>query len=96
MFAGSVLEALVSRMRFVSSYYSRRLRIVGLSTALANASDVANWMGVGVVGLFNFKHAVRPVPCTVHVQGTLSFLCNFITLNQLPSEKPAPDALKSG
>lgn len=66
---GPVLEAIVSRMRYVSSQVDAPIRLVGLSTALANASDVAAWLGIGKVGLFNFKPAVRPVPCTVHIQG---------------------------
>ncbi|OEH75857.1 u5 small nuclear ribonucleoprotein helicase isoform 1 [Cyclospora cayetanensis] len=66
---GPVLEAIVSRMRFISSQASRRVRLVGLSTALANAGDVAAWIGIGRVGLFSFRPAVRPVPCTVHIAG---------------------------
>ncbi|KAL8269770.1 hypothetical protein Esti_006299 [Eimeria stiedai] len=66
---GPVLEAIVSRMRFVSSHAGRRVRLVGLSTALANAGDVAGWMGIGRVGLYSFSPAVRPVPCTVHIAG---------------------------
>ena len=66
---GPVLEAIVSRMRFVSSHAGRRVRLMGLSTALANAGDVAGWMGIGRVGLYSFRSAVRPVPCTVHIAG---------------------------
>ncbi|KFH11918.1 putative activating signal cointegrator 1 complex subunit 3 [Toxoplasma gondii VAND] len=56
-------------MRYVSSQTDQPVRFVGLSTALANASDVAAWLGIGKIGLFNFKPAVRPVPCSVHIQG---------------------------
>ena len=38
---------------------------MGLSTALANAKDVADWMGVHKLGLFNFKPSVRSVPIKV-------------------------------
>ena len=68
-YAGPVLEALVSRMRYVSSHWGFRMRFMGLSTALANAEDIAAWLGIGSVGLFSFRPAVRPVPCTVHVAG---------------------------
>jgi len=52
-------------------------RIVGLSTALANPVDLADWMGIDTKGhgprnrrgLYNFRPSVRPVPTTVHVQG---------------------------
>lgn len=46
------------------------LRIVALSTALANASELADWLGVSPsIGLFNFRPSVRPVPCEAHVIG---------------------------
>ncbi|KAM6593870.1 DExH-box ATP-dependent RNA helicase DExH14 [Cannabis sativa] len=66
---GPILEVIVSRMRYISSQTDRAVRFVGLSTALANASDLADWLGVGEIGLFNFKPSVRPVPLEVHIQG---------------------------
>ncbi|CAI0431699.1 unnamed protein product [Linum tenue] len=66
---GPILEVIVSRMRYISSQTERDVRFVGLSTALANASDLADWLGVGEIGLFNFKPSVRPVPLEVHIQG---------------------------
>ncbi|CAG2058052.1 unnamed protein product, partial [Timema podura] len=66
---GPVLEVIVSRTNFIASHTSRSLRIVGLSTALANAKDLANWLGIGKMGLYNFRPSVRPVPLEVHVQG---------------------------
>jgi len=71
---GPVLEVIVSRMRYVaaaaaaaanasdgsSSNIRNHVRFVRLSTALANAGDVAAWLGVGPRGLFNFKPSVRP------------------------------------
>ncbi|XP_004299306.1 PREDICTED: activating signal cointegrator 1 complex subunit 3 [Fragaria vesca subsp. vesca] len=66
---GPILEVIVSRMRYISSQTEREVRFVGLSTALANAGDLADWLGVGETGLFNFKPSVRPVPLEVHIQG---------------------------
>lgn len=66
---GPVLEVIVSRTNFIASHTSRTLRIVGLSTALANAKDLANWLGIGQMGLYNFKPSVRPVPLSVHING---------------------------
>ncbi|KAF3438089.1 hypothetical protein FNV43_RR20845 [Rhamnella rubrinervis] len=66
---GPILEVIVSRMRYISSQTERAVRFVGLSTALANAGDLADWLGVGEIGLFNFKPSVRPVPLEVHIQG---------------------------
>ncbi|KAG2542539.1 hypothetical protein PVAP13_9NG644400 [Panicum virgatum] len=66
---GPILEVIVSRMRYISSQTDRSIRFVGLSTALANARDLADWLGVTDDGLFNFKPSVRPVPLEVHIQG---------------------------
>ena len=67
---GPVLEVIVSRTNFISQHTQRNLRVIGLSTALANARDLADWLGIkGVFGLFNFRPSVRPVPIQVHIQG---------------------------
>ncbi|XP_061675544.1 activating signal cointegrator 1 complex subunit 3 isoform X3 [Syngnathoides biaculeatus] len=66
---GPVLEVIVSRTNFISSHTSKGVRIVGLSTALANARDLADWLGIIQVGLFNFRPSVRPVPLEVHIHG---------------------------
>ncbi|KAK9203816.1 hypothetical protein WN943_014073 [Citrus x changshan-huyou] len=67
---GPILEVIVSRMRYISSQTERAVRFIGLSTALANAGDLADWLGVGEIGLFNFKPSVRPVPLEVHIQAS--------------------------
>lgn len=66
---GPVLEVIVSRTNFIASHTKQTLRIVGLSTALANARDLANWLGIKEIGLYNFKPSVRPVPLSVHING---------------------------
>ncbi|XP_072018769.1 LOW QUALITY PROTEIN: activating signal cointegrator 1 complex subunit 3-like [Amphiura filiformis] len=66
---GPVLEVIVSRTNFISSHTDRRVRVIGLSTALANARDLADWLGIKQVGLFNFRPSVRPVPLEVHISG---------------------------
>jgi activating signal cointegrator complex subunit 3 len=43
---GPVLEVIVSRTNFISAHTEKKLRIVALSTALANARDLANWLGI--------------------------------------------------
>lgn len=43
---GPVLEVIVSRTNFISSHTSKTVRVVGLSTALANARDLADWLGI--------------------------------------------------
>lgn len=67
---GPILEVIVSRLRFVERRILDKdqddnVRLLGLSTALANAEDLADWLGVGHIGLYNFPAAQRPVPCQV-------------------------------
>lgn len=66
---GPVLEVIVSRTNFISSHTNRPIRIIGLSTAVANARDLADWLGIKQKGLYNFKPSVRPVPLQVHING---------------------------
>ena len=56
-------------MRYIAEQTKSSVRFVGLSTALANAKDVADWMGIHKLGLFNFKPSVRPVPIKVFFDG---------------------------
>lgn len=46
---GPVLEVIVSRSNFISSHTDSKVRVVGLSTALANAQDLADWLDIGTV-----------------------------------------------
>lgn len=66
---GPVIEVIVSRMRYISEQTGNSVRFVGLSTALANAKDVADWLGIHKLGLYNFKPSVRPVPIKVFFEG---------------------------
>ncbi|GMH51646.1 hypothetical protein TrRE_jg2330 [Triparma retinervis] len=81
---GAVLEAIVSRTRYISEYLKAQCeppssftptRILGLSTALSNPRDLAEWMGIDFdpphngIGMYNFRPSVRPVPQEVHIQG---------------------------
>lgn len=48
---GPVLEVIVSRMNYINEKTKRRVRIVGLSTAMANAGDLAYWLNADKVEL---------------------------------------------
>ncbi|KAK3115284.1 putative steryl acetyl hydrolase mug81, partial [Teratosphaeriaceae sp. CCFEE 6253] len=65
---GPILEIIVSRMNYIASQEKGSVRLVGMSTACANATDLANWLGVKE-GLFNFRHSVRPVPLEIYIDG---------------------------
>lgn len=65
---GPILEIIVSRMNYIASQTKSSVRLVGMSTACANAMDLGNWLGVKE-GLFNFRHSVRPVPLEIFIDG---------------------------
>ena len=73
---GPIIEVIVSRMRYMCHKLKTPVRFIGLSTALANCLDVADWLGIDTKyakvappGLYNFRPAVRPCPVTVHIEG---------------------------
>lgn len=55
-------------MNYISSSTENKVRLLGMSTACANATDLGSWLGVKE-GLFNFKHSVRPVPLELYIDG---------------------------
>ncbi|KAJ2079560.1 Pre-mRNA splicing [Coemansia sp. RSA 988] len=59
-------EVIVSRMRYMAAQLERPIRVVALAVPLANARDVAAWIGAPAV--FSFHPAVRPVPLEIHIQ----------------------------
>ena len=64
---GSALEVLVSRMRLMSGTFP--LRIFGISASVANAIDLASWIGAKSKHAYNFHPSARPFPLNVHVHG---------------------------
>ncbi|KAI1287391.1 U5 small nuclear ribonucleoprotein helicase [Halotydeus destructor] len=66
---GPTLEVVCSRMRYISSQLEKPIRIVALSSSLANAKDVAQWLGSNSGMTFNFHPNVRPVPLELHIRG---------------------------
>ncbi|KAJ3030892.1 UNVERIFIED_CONTAM: DEIH-box ATPase [Siphonaria sp. JEL0065] len=66
---GPTMEIITSRMRFVGVQTENKIRIVALSTSLANARDVGEWIGATAHSVFNFPPTVRPVPLELHIQG---------------------------
>lgn len=90
---GPILEVIVSRMRFISTSINIPIRIVGLSTALSNAINLADWLGIDPLkGLYNFKPSVRPVPVEVHITGFRGkhYCPRMATMN-----KPAYNAIRT-
>ncbi|EFA86469.1 DEAD/DEAH box helicase [Heterostelium album PN500] len=89
---GPTLEVIVSRMKQISKETGHKIRIIGLSTAMANAVDLAEWMGIEKVGLFNFRPSCRPVPIEVHIQG---FAGKHYCPRMQTMNKPAFAAIKT-
>lgn len=68
--AGATYEIIASRARYITNEIEKRTRIVALSTSIANAKDVANWLGIVYpTNCFNFHPSVRPTPLQIHIQG---------------------------
>lgn len=88
---GPVLEVIVSRTNFICRRTSERIRLVGLSTAVANAQDLSSWLNIKKVGLYNFSPSVRPVPIEVHVSG---FAGKHYCPRMASMNKPAYRAIK--
>ena len=57
-----------SGMNYIAESTNNPVRLLGMSTACANATDLGNWLGVKE-GLFNFRHSVRPVPLELYIDG---------------------------
>jgi len=79
---GAALEVITSRMRYISSQIpggggssssssssSAAIRIVALGASMANARDLADWIGASSHSTYNFAPSVRPVPLEIHIQG---------------------------
>lgn len=88
---GPILEMIVSRMNYISATTKKLIRMLGMSTAVSNAIDMAGWLKVKE-GLFNFSQSVRPVPLQMYIDGfpdNLAFCPLMKTMN-----KPAFMAIK--
>uniref|UniRef100_A0A915JEM5 Helicase ATP-binding domain-containing protein n=1 Tax=Romanomermis culicivorax TaxID=13658 RepID=A0A915JEM5_ROMCU len=87
---GPVYEVVCSRMRYMSSQLDRTIRIVGLSSPLSNAKDIAQWLGCSSHATFNFHPNVRPVPLELHIQ---SFNISHTASRLDAMAKPAYNAI---
>ena len=82
---GPILEMIVSRMNYMSAKTGYKVRLLGMSTAVANSFDMAAWLGCKSNGLFNFPSSVRPVPITTYIDGfpdTLNFSALMKVMNK--------------
>jgi len=87
---GPTYEVVVSRMRYISSQLKGDIRIIGLSSSLANSREIGEWMGCNAKSLFNFSPKVRPVPLEMYLQ---SFEGNSFSSRLLAMGKPTYNAI---
>lgn len=66
---GPNLEVVVSRARYVSSQLEKNVRIIALGSPIADAKDLADWIGASHHSLYNFPPSVRPIPLDIHFHG---------------------------
>eukprot|EP00039_Didymoeca_costata_P018603 m.334150 g.334150 ORF g.334150 m.334150 type:complete len:2153 (-) comp17301_c0_seq1:1767-8225(-) len=89
---GPVLEVVCSRLRYMSHQIGRNVRIVALAVSIANAKDLAGWLGVtNQKNLFNFHPNTRPVPLDLHIQG---FTISHAATRLAAMSRPAYNAIR--
>jgi len=89
--AGSNLEVAISRLRYMGHQMEKHIRFIALSTILANARDLADWLGVIPNNCFNFDLHDRSFQLEIHIQG-LDYHQRKVRL--LAMSKPMFNALK--
>eukprot|EP00817_Percolomonadidae_sp_ATCC50343_P005694 CAMPEP_0117432538 /NCGR_PEP_ID=MMETSP0758-20121206/12002_1 /TAXON_ID=63605 /ORGANISM="Percolomonas cosmopolitus, Strain AE-1 (ATCC 50343)" /LENGTH=652 /DNA_ID=CAMNT_0005222507 /DNA_START=2099 /DNA_END=4054 /DNA_ORIENTATION=- len=83
---GAILEVIVSRMRYIAWSTGQHIRLLGLSTTIANSHDMAEWLGINGPGVFNFKPSVRPVSLDIYINGfSEKFYCPRMELMNKPT-----------
>ncbi|EAL72371.1 DEAD/DEAH box helicase [Dictyostelium discoideum AX4] len=66
---GPTMEIVVSRMRYISTQTGNALRVIALSSSIANARDLVLWIGATPQTCYNFHPNVRPIPVEYQIQG---------------------------
>lgn len=67
--AGSAMEVMISRMRYITSQIDYHIRILALGTSIADYRDVAEWIGATQDHTFNFQPNARQQPIEIVIQG---------------------------
>lgn len=86
---GPVLEVIVSRTNFICDRTKKKIRIVGLSTAMANAGDLATWLGIGEVSSSTMRCKIKCVPIVFQMINS-SLVLQVGLYNFHPSVRPVP------
>ncbi|ORX68028.1 Sec63-domain-containing protein [Linderina pennispora] len=89
--ADLVGDQLAATYEVVVSRIERPIRIIALSVPLANARDVAAWIGAPPSAVFNFSPAVRPTSTIPHFASRMAALAapTYRAVCGDPSREPA-------
>lgn len=89
---GCAYEVAISRMKFVAAQLEKDMRIVALSTPLANGRDFGEWIEASKHNVFNFSPQERVNSLEIHIQ---SFSINHNPSLILAMTKPAFNLAKT-
>lgn len=67
---GSILEVVISRLRFMSHETENKIRFVALGTSFANPIHISEWLGINHKYIYNFNPNVRPNKLEIYIQGS--------------------------
>jgi pre-mRNA-splicing helicase BRR2 len=67
--SGSILEVVLSRLRFMSSQLEKEIRFIALSTSITNPYSLAEWLKISHNNVFNFDINNRPYKIEVFISG---------------------------
>jgi len=67
--SGSVMETVLSRLKYIENQVEKQMRFIALGTSLANPIQLAEWLGIKHNNIFNFNPNVRPNKLEIYIQG---------------------------
>jgi pre-mRNA-splicing helicase BRR2 len=67
-FQGGCYEICLSRMKYMAAQLESHIRFLALSVPLADARDLADWLGIGKIALYNFSPSSRERTCDVKLR----------------------------
>uniref|UniRef100_A0A7S2ZN48 Uncharacterized protein n=1 Tax=Rhodosorus marinus TaxID=101924 RepID=A0A7S2ZN48_9RHOD len=86
--SGPVVEVICLRMRYIAEQATqsgkKACRLIALSDPVANARDLADWLGVPHQNMFSFHANSRPVPLETHIQTVANTGSSLVTTMARP------------
>ena len=69
---GATLEAVIARMKTISQFSSRFIRIIAVSATVPNVDEIGEWLDAKIL---KYGEEYRPVPLDVKVLGFTLIFC---------------------